>query len=262
MLAEILRLDSLIADCLLETQKLKSNVVSIHQYECAAQLRDFEKQFEKIRADITGLPYPIIPSKGLTRNGEIYSSQLFSYGQSKCWKALPDHILKLLLIRKKELNDSSQFSDVDTQFFVEFNNRLKVEENRINIFINSLLNVYETNYLETIIDEFSYGGIVIQFLTSKKFLRSPRKDGVAKWSLYEIEIPIEDWVLNYKSHYENIDINHNNPFVKHLPIGVIEQQICYLFSYLGNNGLLALQDMINVNQVFVSFPFLCRLKRI
>lgn len=180
MLAEILRLDSLIKDCLLETQKLKSTIVGLNQYEHAAQLRDFEKQFETINERLSGLSFPIIPSKGLTRNGAIYSSQLFSYGQSRNWKGLPDYIYNLLKTRRNELNELFQSSHADTRYFVEFNLRLRVEENRINTFINSLCNVYETNHLETIIDDFSYGGIVIQFLTSKEIIRSPRQDGVAK----------------------------------------------------------------------------------
>ncbi|MDP9076096.1 MAG: hypothetical protein M3O71_01625 [Bacteroidota bacterium] len=262
MLAEILRLDSLIADCLVETKTLKSNVVSLYQYEYAAQLRDFEKQFEKIKESLSGLSFPIIPSKGLTRNGAIYSSQLFSYGQSRNWKGLPDYICDLLKSRNKELNSLFQFSDVETQFFVEFNMHLKVEENRINVFINSLIEVYETNHLETIIDDFSYGGIVIQLLTSKEFIRSPRKDDVAKWSFYEIEISMEDWNINRKVYYDNNGNNYDSAFLNYLPIEVRNQQVCYLFNYLGGNGLLALQDMMNIGQVLVSFPFLCRLKRV
>lgn len=88
MLSEILRLDALITDCLSETQKLKSNVVNLHQYEYAAQIRDFEKQFEKIKHSLLYLTYPIIPSKGLTRNGSIYSGQLFGYCYSRGCKKI------------------------------------------------------------------------------------------------------------------------------------------------------------------------------
>ena len=262
MLAEILRLDSLVKDCLLEMQKLKSTVVGMNQYEYAAQLRDFEKQFEKIKEELSRLSFPIIPSKGLTRNGAIYSSQLFSYGQSRGWKDLPAYIFELLKSRKNELNEKFQSAQYETQYLTEFNSRLKAEETRIDTFVNSLLDVYEANDLESIIDDFSYGGVVLQFLTSKEFLRSPREDGIAKWSYYEIEIPMDDWVIKSKAYYEHADIKCDNPFINYLPIEVRNHQICYLFSYLGNNGLLALQDMININQVLVSFPFLCRLKRI
>jgi hypothetical protein len=119
MLSEILRLDSLIADCLSETQKLKSSVVSLQQYEYAAQIRDFEKQFEKIKDSLSGLSYPIIPSKGLTRNGTIYSSQLFSYSQSRGWKDLPDYVHNLFTARRNELNNLMEYSDSTTEYFVQ-----------------------------------------------------------------------------------------------------------------------------------------------
>jgi len=103
MLGETLPLDSLIADCLLEIHKLKSNVDSLQQYEYVAQLRDFEKQFGRIKENLSGLSYPIIPSKGLSRNGVIYSSQLLIHGQSRNWKGLPNYIINLITARKKEL---------------------------------------------------------------------------------------------------------------------------------------------------------------
>jgi hypothetical protein len=261
MLSEILRLGSLIADCLSETQKLKSSVVSLQQYEYAAQIRDFEKQFEKIKDSLSRLSYPIIPSKGLTRNGTIYSSQLFSYGHSRSWKNLPDYIHNLFMARRNELNDLMQYFDTTTDYFAQFNARLRVEESRIDKFINSLMLVYQAKSLESIIDDFSYGGIILQFLTSKEFTRSPRKEGVAKWSLYEIEIPIDDWIAKSKAYYEIMDTN-NDLFLKLLPIVLRDEKICHLFYYLASNGMLALQDMLNIDQVLVSFPFLCRLKRI
>ena len=262
MLSEILRLEALVADCLLETGKLKSCIVNLQQYEYAAQIRDFEKQFEKIREDLSGFSYPIIPSKGLTEYGSIYSSQLFSYGLSKGWKNLPVYINNLFINRKNYLNSLMEYSDIITEYFISFNSRLKSEESRINEFINSILFVYQLNDLENIVDDFSYGGIIIQFLTSKDFTRSPRKEGVAKWHLYEIEIPIDDWIVQHKAYYESTEISCDKQLLNYLPIEFRNQQISYLFSYLGSNGLLALQDMLNINQLFVSFPFLCRLKRI
>lgn len=177
-------------------------------------------------------------------------------------KNIPDYINNLLISRRNELNDLLQFSDTEIAYFLKFNTRLKAEESRIDKFINSLLDIYQLNNLENIIDDFSYGGIVIQFLTSKEFTRSSRKEGVTKWSLYEIEIAVEDWATDKSSFYENTDSVYDNPFINFLPIEVRNEEICYLFAYLGNKGILALQDMINVSQVFISFPFLCRLKRV
>lgn len=262
MLAEILRLDSLIAKCLEETQKLKSIVVNLQQYEYSAKIREYEKQFETIRIGISSLSYPIVPSKGLTRNGSIYSSQLFSYGHSMGWKGLPDYINHLLTTRKNELNELVQFSETDTSFLVQLNKRLKNEECRIDKFINSLLTVYQLNNLDTIIDDFSYGGIIIQFLTSKEFMRSARKDGIAKWALYEIEIPIEIYLSEVKEFYKTTETDNLKEIHKHLPVELINQDICYLLFYLGNNSSLAFQDMLSIDQILISFTFLCRLQRI
>jgi hypothetical protein len=262
MLGEILRLDSLIADCLDKTQDLKSVVVKLSQYECAAQLREIEKEFTSIRENLSRLPYPAIPSKGLTRNGAIYSTQLFNYCQSRDWKNIPDQILKLVVSRRNEVNETFKFDNGKTDFFKYLNARFKTEEDRINNFIASLLEVYNKNNLDTLIDDFSYGGIVIQFLTSQQFYRSCPKEGAARWCLYEIEIPIDDWIVNLKTFQDKPEIDYDNVFFKYLPVELLDQQICFLFSFVGNNGLLALQDMINIDNIRVSFPFLCRLKRI
>lgn len=138
MLKEILRLDKLISDCLAETFKLKSAVVGLQQYEYAARIRNLEKQFETIRSEVTTLPYPIIPNKGLTRNGPIYSGQLFSYGHAMGWKNLPDHINRLFITRRTELNNIMVHSDATTAFLLSLNSKLANEESRINAFINAL----------------------------------------------------------------------------------------------------------------------------
>jgi hypothetical protein len=160
------------------------------------------------------------------------------------------------------LNEIVQYTEMDTAFLIQLNTRLKNEEYRITDFINSLLTVYQLNNLDTIIDDFSYGGIIIQFLTSKEFMRSPQKDGIAKWSLYEIEIPIDTWIVEIKEFYKKTGIVDMKEIQKHLPVELINQDLSYLLSYLGNKGLLAFQDMLSIHQILISFTFLCRLQRI
>lgn len=110
------------------------------------------------------------------------------------------------------------------------------------------------------VDDFSYGGLIIQFLTSKEFTRTAVKEGKAKWYLFEMEVPIEDWIKNRKLFYQDINIDTNNQFLNALPVTLRDKNLCYLFYYLGNKGLLALQDMLNIDRVYISCPFLCRLK--
>lgn len=220
MLAEILKLNYLVTECNEELKKMKIFVVGSQQYEYAAQLRDFEKKLEAVKYGIASLPYPIVPTKGLTINGTIYSSQLFIYGQAIGWNNLPDYIYKLFCKRKEGLNVIIEHSDVTTEFLISLNVRLKNEENRINDFINSLMEIYQLNQLDTVVDDFSYGGIVAQFLTSRDFSRLPRKEGVAKWSMYEFEVPIENWITKRKAYYENPNIEINNIFLNTLPLSL------------------------------------------
>ena len=122
---------------------MKPIVVGLQQYEYAAQLRDFEKKLEAIRNGITSLPYPIIPSKGLTRNGAIYSTQMFIYAQAMGWNKIPEYLKKLFIQRREELNLIMVHSDLTTDFFIKLNARLKNEEKRIDAFIDSLMKIYQ-----------------------------------------------------------------------------------------------------------------------
>ncbi|MGV8878099.1 MAG: hypothetical protein ACOH2A_03605 [Sphingobacteriaceae bacterium] len=262
MLSEILRLDSLIADCLTETQKLKLNIVILEQYEYAAEIRSFEKQFEKIREILSTFPYYSIPSKGLTRNGTIYSSQLFSYGYSRRWKNLPDYINLLFTSRKNEINTEMEFSDATIAYFVKLNSRLTKHESLIHEFLNSLLLIYQENKLESVIEDFSYNDILMQFMTSAAFMNSPKKEGVAKWLRYELAVPINDWLAGSTAFYADSKTQEYDLFLGVLAEPLRKEKICYLFCYLGHHGLLALQDMLNIDTVSIKFQTLYRLKTI
>jgi len=244
----LLNLNAAIADSLLSLQGYKTAIVRLQKYEDAAKLRDIEKQLENVQRQLSKYVYPAYDIiKGLTPKGKLFYNQIFNYCIARNWKEIPQGFINLLKNRKTELNKLVEFNDDTSAHLIKLSQNLTHEEDRIREFGQFIHYVLSVKGLKDCLDELDTGKLILKCYTNGKYYEFGHGSFNNTIPFYQTELPLNDLLQSLSIFYSTG--KPQTAFLPLLPLKLIEEKICLLFSFLATDGLLAWEDFFNIDRI-------------
>lgn len=242
----LIRLTAAIQDCLNKTQLLKSQAVSVHRYENSSQLRDIEKQIESI-ANLLHELTQCIPDKKLATKERTFYHELFEYGIRNRWKNMPDKFNTLFMERKASLNNKIVYDENSSNYLLHLNHVLKNDELEIKQFYDFLNYMFITKALDSCIDHVDMGNLVVKCYAKKLQYEFTRSSFNYDTPFYQLETSLSNLMSNMTAFYKQDE--PNGELYEFLPLKFREDGLCFLFSFLATQGILAWNDFLNISHV-------------
>lgn len=246
---DLFKLNASVADALKSIKSLKNLYVGLQQYEHSAKLRDIEKQLETVEK---ALPYygSPIPSPRLNQGGELFFRELFTYADLNCW-SIPEIFTNAFKARKAKLNDSIEFSDESIKHLTNLNQKLAAEESRVIEFLNFLNNTITAKGINESLNELTAGNITIKCYTNNSKYAYSHANFDHQNPFYLFKLSANNLLSSLSVYYETnkTDNTPETDFSRSLPLNFMDEKICSLFFTLGNDGLLAWEDFLNVERM-------------
>ena len=221
------------------TKALKKFVAEFQQYEYLIKVTDIEKHFLIIEEQL-GLSKSPIPTltKGLTPKGTNFYNEIFTYNIFHNWKSVPQNFTISLKERKAELNKSREFNDGALNQLADLNKKLADLESRIQSFYKSS---------ESLSHDLPPGMLTIKCYTQGNYYEFSHLGFNHSVPFYQLEFPLNDFISSIPIFYS--ESRPELDFLSSLPIKFRDENICLLFSLLATDGLLAWEDILNIDRV-------------
>ena len=242
----LIRLSAAIQDCLNKAQLLKSQAVRVQKYENSAKLRDVEKEINSISNLLDQLTQSI-PDKKASTKERIFYYELFNYGIRNEWKKMPDKFNILFIERKASLNNKIAHDEDSSNYLFELNQLFKNEELEIKEFYDFLNYMFTIKVLDSCIDHVDMGNLVIKCYAKKDQYEFTRSSFNYDTPFYQLETSLSNLMRDMTTFYK--EDKPNPELYEFLPLKFREDGLCFLFSFVATEGILAWDYFLNVSHV-------------